>query len=70
MSNIAMKALEEHLESGDEDEDAEEPDNSGEAEASPFREAIREAFDASKSGDTDAFAEAFEAAIEIKLSER
>jgi len=66
MSNVAKAALEQHMA-----EDDEEPSTDGDAdEISPFREALREAWDASKKGDADAFAEAFDAAIEIKLAER
>jgi len=40
------------------------------AEESPFKLAMREAFEAVKSGDLDAFSGAFEAAVAIKLATR
>ena len=67
--SVAKAALEHHLSEDREAADDGEEQAAGDEE-SPFRDALREAFDASKNGDAEAFAEAFEAAIEIKLAEK
>lgn len=64
--SIAEKALAEHLEKGDEDEEA----AGDEPAVSPSREALREAWSAVKANDFDGFADAVESLVEIKLAER
>lgn len=67
MSAIAEKVLEEHLSSGEPQEEEREGVDSS---SSPSREALREAWEASKSGDFDSFADAIEALVDIKVAER
>lgn len=64
MSTVASKALEEHL---GEPEEGESED--GDSEESPAREVLREAWQAVKGNDFEAFADAVESLVEIKMAE-
>ena len=73
MSSIADKALEAHLSApvnghAGEGPDEEDDDGGDAEDASPSREALREAWAAVKGNDFDGFADAVESLIEIKLA--
>lgn len=60
MPSLAAKALAKALKDGS--------SSRKQDDGSPFRQAAQEAYDALKSDDFDAFADAFEAAVGIRLS--
>lgn len=66
---LAIALLSKKPKRGEEDiEDDGMDDESGEEDGAPFDDVAREAFDAVKSGDFDAFKGALKAAIEVCMS--
>ena len=67
--SLAAEALERHL-TGDVEPEESPSDDDGTPVPSASREALREAWEASKADNFEGFADAIEALVDIKMAER